>query len=639
MDPRQPPTPGRSNQKLLIAGFVFFVFIAAFLVRRHELDQSSFWLDEIHQSNCTTLPVSQIWSKSPANKPPLDYYIQSLFIGRTPDETRGRIHACIIGSGVVALLGALGLLLGGWRCAWIMASLTLSLPLMIRYSQEGRPYILLLFSECLFFLVLWKMILGPKPIAARWWAALTASIVLCMWSHFLALFACVLGIGFVIAWILINPQARNAAWVEIRKPKTILTLAAMAAVIALAWWPLQARAAKALVEDFYAPFNRATWKGMLTQYLDIYAAGYEWYQYTKGGHVFLILLMTIGWLGWTLRKRKALFANFCLVLFLANYFGMFAFYGHKDHWMEMRYTIAALPPAILLAGMGVETILAAAAFGARMLGCEGPRLARIERTMLAAVCLFFVCGFTAYVIQKPFLKADWRGLGHLLKKTKAQPPLIMTAAHQDATAVKHYLKRYDVKSKAINYSFNMFVLETYMLFNEDVFAVWGIMGVNPKNFEKKLDDLPLHKVNPGYLYIDVRRTARPKEILAKAALGDPACPLLLSGWGAPDELGKQKARPMPNGRGSLFFDCPKPRDLTVAFAVRPDSAATTPTLSLTVNGTKLPARALHEQWNLASWKLDKKLVKPGRNVVELSMPTTATTLRVRDMKVIAWRKK
>lgn len=64
-----------------------------------------------------------------------------------------------------------------------------------------------------------------------------------------------------------------------------------------------------------------------------------------------------------------------------------------------------------------------------------------------------------------------------------------------------------------------------------------------------------------------------------------------------------------NGRAAFAFECAQPRDLTVAISVTAD--ASNSQLSLTVNGRKMNALPLHRDWNLACWKLNKNLIKPG----------------------------
>lgn len=635
------------------AAFIFgLVFVAALGLRLHGLGASSFWLDEIYQANCASGPISQIWSHSPSNKPPLDYYIQSMFIGRPPDEFRARFHACVFGAYLVVLFGMLGLLVGGWRFAAILIGLTLSLPVLIRYSQEGRPYSLLLLSETAFLLILWRMLLSANPGGVRWWMKLTAAIVLCMWSHFVALWTCVLSLALVGAWALARSDTRKAAWVRIKGRDGILIVCFFGPIIAGGWLPLQARAMKAVAEPAYAPFNAQTWKPAIAQFLDIYSLGYDWYQHARGGHLILIALIITGWIGWSIRKNKALFANFCMILFVANFFGMFLFYRAIDHWMEVRYTLGALPAAILLAGMGIETVIRACAGGiGKLSGIANENKTRIENIVTAAICAPMLCGYIGYVNFNRFQKPDWRGLGLMFKGADQKDLAILAADGNDTAAVNHYLKRCGIEAEPVDLAFNARLMEACLLFHPNAFTVRGTMGVTPPGFVEELDRLPLQKIDPGPLYLDVRRMPSQKDMLARANLADDPCPLLLNGWSAPERIGNQKARAMIGGRGTFVFECGEPRDLTIAFSVLPAGSDPSIALSLAVNGAIMPAVPLHGDWNLACWKLSKNAIKAGRNVLELSAIRTPAPLRiepgkqdsrllpvwVRDIEVIDWR--
>lgn len=634
---------GQYSRKLLVAVFGL-VFIAALALRLHGLGAASFWLDEIYQANCASGPISQIWARSPANKPPLDYYIQSITIhGGGPNEFNARFHAAVFGACLVVVFGLLGLLVGGRRFAAILVSLTLSLPILIRFSQEGRPYSLLLFSETLFLLFLWRMLLGENPGDSRWWSKLTVAAILCMWSHFVALWTCAFSLAIVAAWALIRPNTRKTVWSRIKNPGAVAMICVCGLLLAGGWLPLHARAAKAVAEPPYAPFNAATWKPAVTQFLDIHALGYDWYQYARGGHIVLVVLMIAGWIGWTARKKQSLFANFCALLFLANFFGMFLFYRAIDHWMEVRYTLGALPPAILLAAMGIETLVHASARAIRtVFGMAHRYRARIENIATSAICLPIACGLLGYVILNPFQKPDWRGLGRMLKTADPNGLTILAADSNDTAAVNHYLKRYSIKSEPVNLEFNTRLLEACLLFHPNTFVVRGTMGVTPPGYVEELDRLPPQKIDPGPLYLDVRRMPSRKDLLAQANLADEPCPLLLDGWSAPEQIGDQKARAIIGERASFAFDCENPRGLTIALSVLPAENNPPIELGLAVNGIATSAVPLHSEWNLACWKLDKGLIKAGKNTVELSLNpgkqnSRKSTVRVRDLKVIAWR--
>lgn len=643
----------RSNQFLRLSLILGLVFVAALLWRRHDLDGSGFWMDEIFQSNCTTRPVSEIWSKSPANKPPLDYYIQALFIGDTTDEYRARLHAAIIGAGTVALFGAWGLMLGGWGLASILVALTFSLPLLIRYSQEGRPYALFIFAETLFFAVLWRLILGPKPVRWRWWAALAGAFVLSMWSHYAALTACVTGLAFLAAWIPFSAKARAAAWKELGNYRTVLVLIGLALVAAACWIPLQGRVAVAAQETGFAAYDAKGWRGMALPYLDIYALGYEWYQYKHGGHAILIALMLIGWADWTRRRGdKALFVNFCMFVFLANFAGMFVVYHKLDHWMELRYTLGALPPAIMLAAVGIGSVVDAAVFGVRKFaGPAGGDLEKIRAIAVAFACVAIVSGYCAYVDHSPFRKTDYRGVARMIRDSKAPADLkIVGAAWEDYVAMTHYMKRWGLKYEVVNGASAPKIVEACLMYYPNVIYVRSALGLNRKDYVQKLDEMPLRPYRRPYTYMDVRHSPNEVDVLARANLAQEPCPMLLAGWGAPQPVGPELVRPIVGAKSSLVFDCPAPRDLMVVTGAKPvaHDGRRPIALKLSVNGSELAtSRTLGREWTLACWTVGKSKLRAGKNVIELTVsqapgasapdPPKPTVL-VRSVDIFKWDK-
>lgn len=634
-------TGGSKNLRAGLA--IGAVFLLALGLRLHDLGRAGFWLDEIYQADCAGGPIAQIWARSPANKPPLDYYIQSLAIhAGAPAEFGARLHAAVFGALLVAALGLLGLLAGGRRLAALVASLALALPILMRYSQEGRPYALLLLSETLFLLLLWRMLLGGGAGGWRPWAKLTGAAILCMWSHYAALWTCVASLGLVAAWGLGRPGTRRAAWARLKTPGGAALLGACALALAGAWLPLHARAARAVAEPAYAPFDTAAWRPAVAQFLDIYALGYDWYQYAPGGRHILIALMLAGWIGWNVRKKNAAFANFCALLFVVNFFGMFAFYRAIDHWLEVRYTLGALPPAILLAAMGIESAIAAAALGIRKTLGSGRGGPAAQNILTAAACLAIAGAYIGHVKTHPFQKADWRGLGRVLEAADPQGLTILAADGNDAAAVRHYLKRHGIKAEPVNLQNNAELLEACLLFHPNAFVVRGTLGVTPPGFVEALDRMPLKEIDPGFLYLDARRMAAPADLLARANLADEPCPPLLEGWGAPERVGDQQARAPAGGRAAFAFDCDGPRAVTIALGVRPAQDDPPAALTLVINGADAGAVALHPQWNLACWKLDKERIRQGRNRAELRVEPAgraagAPTVWIRDIRAIAWR--
>ena len=151
------PHPITPHPRALLAGIAILLLLGAG-ARVWNLGGPSLWLDEILQVRCTAQPLAAIWQCSPANKPPLDYYIQAMLIGPRPSEAAARTHAAMFGAAFLAALAWLAWRMGGAGFAFAALLACALSPVHIRFSQEGRPYALMLFSEMLFIIALLEIL-------------------------------------------------------------------------------------------------------------------------------------------------------------------------------------------------------------------------------------------------------------------------------------------------------------------------------------------------------------------------------------------------------------------------------------------------------------------------------------------------
>ncbi len=175
------------------------------------LGQRQLWTDELIQASVirASSPHDLIkWLKAGVSLPaPLDYFIQKGFVvllGESPWSLR--LHAAILGSLSVWLFYRIASRMFGLRPALYATALFAIYPLHQHYSQEGRPFALLVFLT----LASYDVLLRTAAVRTRrlGWVVLLAITILLLYSNILAIpviLAQAAGLVFVASFI------RNAA--------------------------------------------------------------------------------------------------------------------------------------------------------------------------------------------------------------------------------------------------------------------------------------------------------------------------------------------------------------------------------------------------------------------------------------------
>jgi uncharacterized membrane protein len=117
--------------------------LVALAIRLWHLDYLSIWLDEAHTAIDSTLSAKDLWLSALTDKPPLYYLITSAFWSPGDNEFNLRLPAVVIGVLSVAASGYLGKAIAGLKGAITLSFFFAISMVNIRYSQEGRQYILL----------------------------------------------------------------------------------------------------------------------------------------------------------------------------------------------------------------------------------------------------------------------------------------------------------------------------------------------------------------------------------------------------------------------------------------------------------------------------------------------------------------
>lgn len=427
---------------LLILGLLV---IAGAGVRLWNLDGTSLWLDEILQLRCTTQGPGAVWECSPANKPPLDYYIQSIIAGQQPSEWRARIHAWAFGVGFLIMMGTLA-----WRMAGpgfaVAALLAIVLsPVHIRFSQEGRPYSLLLLTEAVFLAALWNICRERRWEKWTAWLGLTAASSLAVWAFYMNLIA--MGAALIcLVMLTCASKPSRAVWGEALKNKRVLIYCgASIFVLILVCLPLMQR-----VSDRFDSAQRIHWQGFsvmrAANFLNIYACGYDWFMNRSGSAWIAAVYCGVGVVGGLWRRDTRRSTLVILLFFIGTFGGSLAAYAAMDQFIEMRYTLIALLPFSLLVAMGFWiTGDAAGKFLARWFNLSRPNaLLTFGMCILAAAPWLMLHGH--YLSSNWVPRTDWRGLAERYKGEHQQNSIVYVGDYLDEIALGYYFEKFQIST-------------------------------------------------------------------------------------------------------------------------------------------------------------------------------------------------
>ncbi|NJN99711.1 MAG: phospholipid carrier-dependent glycosyltransferase [Anaerolineales bacterium] len=164
-----------------------------FALRLYALGSESLWYDELLQLDIAQGPLSGILPQLPRHTAvPLDYFMSHFWILLGRQDSWVRLPAVMIGTLTLPLAYGLGRrLLGRSEGLLLMALLALS-PFHIRYSQEARPYALVVLGVVLTVYALWQYRASRRR---RYLVMLQIGVLIFAMAH---LFALVIFLPFVL---------------------------------------------------------------------------------------------------------------------------------------------------------------------------------------------------------------------------------------------------------------------------------------------------------------------------------------------------------------------------------------------------------------------------------------------------------
>jgi mannosyltransferase len=419
------------------------VLLAGAALRFATLDTQSLWYDEAVTAHLLRMDLGAMLRAIPDSEstPPLYYVLAWLWTHVCGTGEAGlRSLSALFGTATIAAGWALGRRLGGARAGLAAAALIAFNPMLIWFSQEARGYALLALLGIL-SAWLWLRALdggiarsadppgsGADPAArpptsgrhhvgdCLAWGVVAA---LALATHYYAIF-------------LVGPQA---LWLALRaggmRARAAALVAPLAAAVALAPLALGQRA-----NDSAAFIGESTLPTRLAQVPKQFLVGYD-----APLEPLLIALTALaavaGFAGLAgLRRNRDTVSPRArsdiglLAALTAVALGLpvLAALGGEDHLIT-RNVIAALPPACVLAGVGLAA-----------LARRRPRARRLASAALAVACLAGAATVAAVARSPQLQRDDWRAAVRSLGPI-AQSRLIVATPESALVPLHYYLPR------------------------------------------------------------------------------------------------------------------------------------------------------------------------------------------------------
>jgi mannosyltransferase len=310
--------------------------IAAAALRFATIDVQSYWFDEALTSKLLRLPLGEMLSQLPDTEltPPLYYLLAwpwSHVVGS--EEAALRSLSALFGIAVVPVAYLVGRELVSRAAGLGTAALVAFNPLLVWYSQEARPYSLLVLL-CGLSLLFFARALRRREDRALWLWALASSLALL--THYFAAF-------------LVVPEGLWLAWIWRPRLRGVLAGAAVAAVGA-ALIPLAAHERSKIGTGYIEGLSlRRRAIGVPEDFLTGLVVKFDqtWEQVLEA---FVLSVAAVGaWLAWRRARRGAIVAG-ALAAIAAGVPLLLSLAG--EDYLNTRNVIAACLPFLVVIGAG-----------------------------------------------------------------------------------------------------------------------------------------------------------------------------------------------------------------------------------------------------------------------------------------------
>jgi len=382
--------PRRGGRGALVAVALLMLLAAA--LRFSTLDLQSYWYNEAATALLMKLSLGDMLDRIPRmeGNPPLYYVLAWLWAKVFGTGEAGlRSLSALLGTALVPAAYAVAARIADARAGVTLAALAAFSPLLVWYSQEARPYILLALLAALAFVAFLRHLELGRTRDLAWWAGLS---VLALATHYFAL-------------VLIVPEAVWLAW---RAPRRRAVALAAAPIL------VAAGALVPLASDQSSPATTSIPGALGTRILELPKQLLT--AYDAPLELVLTVIAALLVLGGTClaftraepaaRQGAALTGGIGAVavvgVILAALVGVD--YLNTRNMIELWVPLAAVP---------------AIGFATRRSGWLGPAAAVV-------LCAIFLAATISVDLNRTYQRDDWRGAAHALGRASVPRAIVVT---------------------------------------------------------------------------------------------------------------------------------------------------------------------------------------------------------------------
>ncbi|MDX6674086.1 MAG: mannosyltransferase [Solirubrobacteraceae bacterium] len=369
--------------------------LLAAALRFATLDQQSLWLDESYAIEDIARPFGAMleWVRAKEGSPPL-YFVLAWGWAKLfgAGDVGLRSLSALAGTATVPLVYAAGAAVASRRAGVVAAALTAVSPLMVWYSQDARPYALLVAFAAASLWCAARAASGGKP---RWLAGWAATASLALTTHYFA--------GFLVAGEL--------AWLVMRLRRRSLAPAAVVCAVQLALIPLALGGARHVGTQWIAHLPLSLRLGQVPDQF-LFGPGEAAVAHRAAAVVALVVLGAAVFL--IVRRSDAqgrraaavcgLLAGVCLL-------GPLAFTLAGADYLDARNLMVAWVPLALVVGIAATA----------------ERSPRAGAVLAAGLLALFAAGTAALDTRPDLQRQDWRDVARALGSSTGPRALIVPA--------------------------------------------------------------------------------------------------------------------------------------------------------------------------------------------------------------------
>jgi 4-amino-4-deoxy-L-arabinose transferase-like glycosyltransferase len=392
------------------------------VLRFYRLDHQSLWMDEVLTVLSSHTSLASVLFDPPVdpNIPPLYYLLMSALQGLGDSEIALRMPSAVVGVLSIPLMYSVARQWLG-RTALLAALLLAVSPLHVWYSQEARPYALLIFLALLGVRFLQQGLASRAALAPRIGFAVTMAAA--FYVHTVA-FAFVAAMALYV--LLVAPRTEWRAWLG--------TFAALA-LLSLPGVYLLLRIPPTVSANPFYVFNPSHLAYTLWAFATGYSLGPNLIELrTEGAAIVLrslllilpimsvfVTLLGLGAIRLRHRQRHGLTFLVLGVVVPISFVVLGSWV--TSHPYNVRYTLLALPPTLMLLASGTQLFRA--------------RWGRI--TAMGFILTVSAASLWNYYFDPRYFRDDNRGAAAFIRRNAALSELVIVSAAYTTVPLRHYL--------------------------------------------------------------------------------------------------------------------------------------------------------------------------------------------------------